>query len=245
MKLGETISSIRKNHNMTQEEFAQIFHVTRQTISHWETEKSYPDLQTLVRISDRFQISLDTMLKEDTAMVQTMDRDIAFSKLIRKYTRPLLALLLSAAAAVLIAGVIYGGVWSSRKSHLEERFQTGAAQAGFSYSQELGYYTMVPEDCPDALFTLPNQSMPPYWDFTLDFHAEQLTCQLAVPEGSLILSWTDRGKGFESSLSFRGKDGNYLIEELDGEKLQELSQPYSQVLSQLRAQGDEICQRVY
>ncbi len=68
MKLGQTIISIRKERNMTQEEFARIFHVTRQTVSNWENEKSYPDLETLVRISEEFQISLDAMLKEDVQM---------------------------------------------------------------------------------------------------------------------------------------------------------------------------------
>lgn len=70
MKLGQTIISIRKERNMTQEEFARIFHVTRQTVSNWENEKSYPDLETLVRISEEFQISLDAMLKEDVQMVK-------------------------------------------------------------------------------------------------------------------------------------------------------------------------------
>lgn len=40
MKLGQTIISIRKERNMTQEEFARIFHVTRQTVSNWENEVS-------------------------------------------------------------------------------------------------------------------------------------------------------------------------------------------------------------
>lgn len=70
MKLGQTIINIRKERKMTQEEFARIFHVTRQTVSNWENEKSYPDLETLVRISEEFQISLDAMLKEDVQMVK-------------------------------------------------------------------------------------------------------------------------------------------------------------------------------
>lgn len=40
MRLGQTISEIRKERKMTQEEFAQIFHVTRQTVSNWEKEVS-------------------------------------------------------------------------------------------------------------------------------------------------------------------------------------------------------------
>ena len=53
MQLGQTIQKIRKENHLTQEEFAEIFHVTRQTVSNWENEKSYPDLLTkcLRRIS--------------------------------------------------------------------------------------------------------------------------------------------------------------------------------------------------
>ena len=80
MKLGQTIISIRKERKMTQEEFARIFHVTRQTVSNWENEKSYPDLETLVRISEEFQISLDAMLKEDVQMVKKINREIQFSQ---------------------------------------------------------------------------------------------------------------------------------------------------------------------
>lgn len=62
MKIGETISKIRKDQNMTQEEFSKLFNVTRQTISSWENEKSYPDLQTLVDISNKFKVSLNDTL---------------------------------------------------------------------------------------------------------------------------------------------------------------------------------------
>lgn len=65
MQLGQTIQKIRKENNLTQEKFAELFHVTRQTVSNWENEKSYPDLLTLVVISDNFNISLDKMFKED------------------------------------------------------------------------------------------------------------------------------------------------------------------------------------
>lgn len=60
---------------ITQEEFGRLFHVTRQTVSNWENEKSYPDLQMLVDMSDQFGISLDVLLKEDSNMVKTIDKE--------------------------------------------------------------------------------------------------------------------------------------------------------------------------
>ena len=48
MNIGTQILKIRKEKGLTQEEFGKIFHVTRQTVSNWENEKSYPDLQILI-----------------------------------------------------------------------------------------------------------------------------------------------------------------------------------------------------
>ena len=53
----------------------RLFHVTRQNVSNWENGKSYPELQILVSISDQFDISLDTLLKEDSKMVQSIDKE--------------------------------------------------------------------------------------------------------------------------------------------------------------------------
>ena len=67
--------NIQKEKQLTQEEFGRLFHVTRQTVSNWENGKSYPELQILVSISDQFDISLDTLLKEDSKMVQSIDKE--------------------------------------------------------------------------------------------------------------------------------------------------------------------------
>ena len=75
MDIGNQILSIRKEQKLTQEEFGRLFYVTRQTVSNWENGKSYPDLQILVDISNRFQISLDTLLKGDVKMVKAMDKE--------------------------------------------------------------------------------------------------------------------------------------------------------------------------
>ena len=77
MNIGNQILNIRKDNQLTQEEFGKLFHVTRQTVSNWENGKSYPDLQILVSMSNQFDISLDTLLKEDSKMVQSMDKERA------------------------------------------------------------------------------------------------------------------------------------------------------------------------
>ena len=76
MNIGMQILKIRKEKGLTQEEFGKIFHVTRQTVS--------PDLQILIDISNRFDISLDILIKEDAKMVKTMDKERVLGSLKRE-----------------------------------------------------------------------------------------------------------------------------------------------------------------
>ena len=80
MELGKNIAKIRKDNNVTQDEFAEKYFVTRQTVSNWETGKNYPDLETLVKISDDYNISLDVLLKEDKEMLKTIDKNVKSTK---------------------------------------------------------------------------------------------------------------------------------------------------------------------
>lgn len=73
MSLGNQIREIRKRNNLTQEQFAQKFHVTRQTISNWENEKNYPDLSSLKEISNEYGISFDELFKGDEKYIKTID----------------------------------------------------------------------------------------------------------------------------------------------------------------------------
>ena len=75
MDIANQILNIRKEQKLTQEEFGKLFYVTRQTVSNWENGKSYPDLQILVDISNKFEISLDSLLKGDSKMVKVIDKE--------------------------------------------------------------------------------------------------------------------------------------------------------------------------
>lgn len=65
MKLGEQIKKYRSSYNYSQEELSEKLFVSRQTISNWETNKSYPDIQSILLISSIFNISLDELVKGD------------------------------------------------------------------------------------------------------------------------------------------------------------------------------------
>lgn len=68
MKLGTNLQYLRKiNGNMTQEKLAERMEVSRQTISKWETDEAYPELDKLLELSRLFSCTLDELLKEDMA----------------------------------------------------------------------------------------------------------------------------------------------------------------------------------
>ena len=81
MEIGKQIQQRRPAVGLSQEELADRLYITRQTLSNWETGKTYPDLQILVEISEQYGISLDALLKEDPQMVQTIDRQRAIGAL--------------------------------------------------------------------------------------------------------------------------------------------------------------------
>ena len=80
MNIGSKIAEIRKEHNLSQEELANMFFVTRQTISSWENGKSYPDIETIIKISDKFKIPLDYLLKGDEKMIKRITKKIQNNK---------------------------------------------------------------------------------------------------------------------------------------------------------------------
>ena len=53
---------------MTQEQVAGVLGVSRQTMSNWETGKTYPDIVSVIKMSDLYAISLDHLLKEKEEM---------------------------------------------------------------------------------------------------------------------------------------------------------------------------------
>lgn len=104
MKLGPKLKEERLKMKLTQENIAEILNVSRQTISSWETGRSYPDLESLVALSDLYNISLDNLLREDTSMVKKISNDtkIASSLIKRgKYIALILILIIISVGSII------------------------------------------------------------------------------------------------------------------------------------------------
>ena len=73
MELGNKIKYYRGEKEFSQEELAERVYVSRQTISNWENNKSYPDINSIVLLSEIFEISIDNLIKGD---VEQMKKEI-------------------------------------------------------------------------------------------------------------------------------------------------------------------------
>ena len=70
MEVGKQIRKFRQDLNLSQEELASKIFVTRQTISNWENGKNYPDVNSLVMLSQLFNTSLDILVKGDVIEIK-------------------------------------------------------------------------------------------------------------------------------------------------------------------------------
>ena len=73
MEIGKKLRAARAKCGLTQEQAADMLYVTRQTVSNWENEKSYPDIVSIVRISELYNVSLDELLKGDDEMMKHLE----------------------------------------------------------------------------------------------------------------------------------------------------------------------------
>ena len=73
MEIGAKLRQARIAAGLTQEQTAEALGVSRQSISNWENEKNYPDIVSVVRLSDLYAVSLDALLKEEAPMSDYLD----------------------------------------------------------------------------------------------------------------------------------------------------------------------------
>ena len=114
MDIGLQIKKFREQHKISQEELALKIFVSRQTVSNWETNKSCPDIKSLIALSNIFNVSLDDFIKED---IKEM-REIVEKATIKKfnlmgfvYLVELLILIISAYPLFSIDGYVGVVIW--------------------------------------------------------------------------------------------------------------------------------------
>ena len=99
MEIGKKLKDARMKSGFTQEAVAEKIHVSRQTISNWENEKSYPDIISVIALSDLYSTSLDDLLKGDREMMEHLEE----CTIVVKSTQKLVgAIMLNAVTVILL-----------------------------------------------------------------------------------------------------------------------------------------------
>lgn len=86
MEIGKKLKNARIKAGFTQEKAAEEIDVSRQTISNWENEKSYPDIISVIALSDLYSVSLDELLKGDQKMTEHLAESTNVVKSNKKLT---------------------------------------------------------------------------------------------------------------------------------------------------------------
>lgn len=85
--IGDNISALRKQNNMSQEELAEQLNVSRQAISNWERSKTQPDISTITKMSTLFGTNIDNMVRGEYVMLSSKKKDVDYNQVekINKY----------------------------------------------------------------------------------------------------------------------------------------------------------------
>ena len=65
MSFSENLKQIRKEHHLSQEELAELLDVSRQAVSKWEQGMGYPEVEKLLLLSHKLNISLDALMSTE------------------------------------------------------------------------------------------------------------------------------------------------------------------------------------
>lgn len=113
--IGSKIQAARLEKNMTQEQVAGLLEVSRQTISNWENAKSYPDIVSVIKMSECYDVSLDYLLKGEQKMNTYYDyleesTNVVKSNTKRNKTVTILSYLMIWTVSMLVFWVFKGGI---------------------------------------------------------------------------------------------------------------------------------------
>lgn len=114
MKIGKRIKEHRADAGMSQDDLAQRVYVSRQTISSWENDKTYPDVQSLIILSDVFGTTVDELVKGD---VEDMGKAIERDARLMNRLAYIMTRLLAIALAVFVWFAFQTVVWDWPLSH--------------------------------------------------------------------------------------------------------------------------------
>ena len=196
MELGNQIKKYRKQLNMSQDELAEKIYVTRQTISNWENEKNYPDVQSLLRLSNEFGVSLDELIKGDLEeMKETMKGYSATAEERKQFDRDgtILSVLFFATIIMPVPLATFGGwigmacwgvvavvtmLWAMRVEKQKKKFDIQTYREIIAFTE--GYKL-------DEIEKIKEETKRPYQKILLPIVAGVITLVVCVLMGGIVV----------------------------------------------------------
>ena len=110
MSISEILKQARATADLSQEEAAEKVGVSRQTISSWENGKSYPDIVSVIALSDAYGVSLDSLMKGDSKMIEHLEKSTNVTKSNKQKIASIIALAISIIGIPMVI-LVFGGYY--------------------------------------------------------------------------------------------------------------------------------------
>ena len=101
MSLSDNLRALRKQKGYSQEQLAERLNVSRQAVSKWESDNGYPEMESLIILSDLFECTIDDLLKNDLTQHNPTAKqayDKHYSLIAKAYTFGVVSILLGVCA---------------------------------------------------------------------------------------------------------------------------------------------------
>ena len=190
MELGQQIKKYRNELSLSQDALAEKVYVSRQTISNWENDKSYPDVNSLVLLSEVFNTSIDNLIKGDVDIMKQQVRSEdkkEFEKLSQVFAIMFLAVMITpiplahflnyfgiAIWVILMAATLYVAIMVEKK---KKQFDIQTYREIIAFTEGEGL---------DEIAKAREEGKRPYQKLLLAFGAGIVTLVIAIAFGMLF-----------------------------------------------------------
>ncbi|MGN1187079.1 MAG: helix-turn-helix domain-containing protein [Lachnospiraceae bacterium] len=190
MELGQQIKKYRNELSLSQDALAEKVYVSRQTISNWENDKSYPDVNSLVLLSEVFNTSIDNLIKGDVDIMKEQVRSEdkkEFEKLSRVFAVMFFAVMITpiplahflnyfgiAIWVILMAATLYVAIMVEKK---KKQFDIQTYREIIAFTEGEGL---------DEIAKAREEGKRPYQKVLLAFGAGLVTLIIAIAFGMLF-----------------------------------------------------------
>ena len=179
MSFGENLQFLRKRNGITQEQLAERLSISRQSVSKWESDAGYPELNTILQLCEMFSCSMDVLLRGD------VEKSIAEDEAGYDAHMNSRALWNAIAVGLVLIGIAVSAVWESLSTVSEigeAAFLAFVAAAVVIFIIKSMQHGSFRKRYPKIGFLYPEEKLRRF--------EKIYPCFIAIPVGMIILDFT-------------------------------------------------------